>query len=75
MMRAATLWLLIAPSLVAAQSASRQTAIARGFSPERLARVDTFLQQYVDSNRIAGAVALVLRDGQPPLVRRCLINR
>ncbi len=64
MMKAAALWVLIVPSLVAAQSASRQATIARGFSPERLARVDTFLQQYVDSNRIAGAVALVLRDGQ-----------
>jgi CubicO group peptidase (beta-lactamase class C family) len=64
MMRAVALWLLIAPSLVAAQSASRQAVIARGFSPDRLARVDTFLQQYVDSNRIAGAVALVIRDGQ-----------
>ena len=62
-MRAAALWLLIAPSLVHAQSTSRQATIARGFSPERLARIDTFLQQYVDSNRIAGAVALVLRDG------------
>jgi CubicO group peptidase (beta-lactamase class C family) len=63
-MRALAIVLVIAPSLVAAQSAPRQAAIARGFSPERLARVDTFLQQYVDSNRIAGAVALVLRDGQ-----------
>jgi CubicO group peptidase (beta-lactamase class C family) len=35
-----------------------------GFAPERLARIDRFLQQSVDSNRIAGAVALVLRDGQ-----------
>jgi CubicO group peptidase (beta-lactamase class C family) len=29
-----------------------------------LARIDRFLQQAVDSGRIAGAVALVLRDGQ-----------
>jgi CubicO group peptidase (beta-lactamase class C family) len=64
MMRAVVLLVAIAPSLAAAQSASRQAAIARGFSAERLARVDTFLQQYVDSNRIGGAVALVLRDGQ-----------
>lgn len=35
-----------------------------GFAPDRLARIDRFLQQAVDSNRIAGAVALVLRDGQ-----------
>ncbi|HEV8148954.1 MAG TPA: serine hydrolase domain-containing protein, partial [Gemmatimonadales bacterium] len=35
-----------------------------GFAPDRLARIDRLLQQAVDSNRIAGAVALVLRDGQ-----------
>ncbi len=34
-------------------------------SPERLARVDRFLQRYTDENRIPGAVALVLRDGKP----------
>ncbi len=33
--------------------------------PTRLARIDRVLQQYVDEGRIAGAVALVLRDGQP----------
>ncbi|HJQ20069.1 MAG TPA: serine hydrolase domain-containing protein [Gemmatimonadaceae bacterium] len=38
-------------------------AASHGFAPERLARIDTFLQAYVDSNRIAGAVALVMRDG------------
>jgi CubicO group peptidase (beta-lactamase class C family) len=36
-----------------------------GVSRERLARIDTLLQRYVDENRLAGAVALVLRDGQP----------
>ena len=35
-----------------------------GFAPERLARIDRFMQEYVDSNRIAGAVGLVLRDGK-----------
>jgi len=35
------------------------------FSSERLARIDRLLQQYVDQNKIAGAVALVLHDGQP----------
>ncbi|SPF45070.1 Beta-lactamase [Candidatus Sulfopaludibacter sp. SbA4] len=35
------------------------------FSQERLARIDRLLQQYVDQNRLAGAVALVLHDGQP----------
>ena len=32
---------------------------------DRFARIDRVLQQYVDENRIAGAVALVLRDGKP----------
>ena len=36
-----------------------------GVASERLARIDRVLQQYVDEGRIAGAVALVLRDGQP----------
>jgi len=34
-------------------------------STERLARLDTLLSQYVDENRVAGVVALVLRDGKP----------
>lgn len=41
-----------------------QPAARLGFAPDRLARIDRALQQAVDSNRIAGAVALVLRDGQ-----------
>ena len=40
-------------------------ATRAGFSVERLKRVDTLLQRYVDEKRLAGAVALVLRDGQP----------
>src|SRR3954463_16048944 len=34
-------------------------------SPERLARIDKVLQQYVDENRIGGAVGYVLQDGKP----------
>ncbi|NCI51818.1 beta-lactamase family protein [Sediminibacterium roseum] len=34
-----------------------------GFSPERLQRIDKLIQQYIDSNWIAGAIALVARDG------------
>ena len=36
-----------------------------GVSAERLARVDAMLQSYVDQGRLAGVVALVLRDGRP----------
>jgi CubicO group peptidase (beta-lactamase class C family) len=52
-----------APS-AAATMPRRGAAPAAGFSAERLARIDAVLQQYVDENRLAGAVALVLRDGQ-----------
>jgi CubicO group peptidase (beta-lactamase class C family) len=38
---------------------------ANGVALDRLARIDRFLQEYVDSGRVGGAVALVLRDGQP----------
>jgi CubicO group peptidase (beta-lactamase class C family) len=67
-MRRATARLVLAAFL----AASAVPGIARaqadrprlGFAPDRLARIDRFLQQAVDSGRIAGAVALVLRDGQ-----------
>ena len=36
-----------------------------GFSTERLARIDGALQRAVDGGEVAGAVVLVLRDGQP----------
>lgn len=41
------------------------TGIQSGFAVDRLARIDQFLQRYVDSNQVAGAVVLVLRDGRP----------
>ena len=48
--------------------AGAQPAAARqpshGFDRTRLGRLDTYIQQQVDSQRIAGAVSLVLRDGQ-----------
>src|SRR5436190_1626698 len=50
------------PGVVAPQT--RPAGKHLGFAPDRLARIDRFLQESVDSNRIAGAVALVLRDGQ-----------
>jgi CubicO group peptidase (beta-lactamase class C family) len=33
-------------------------------SPARLARIDSVFQQYVDENRVSGAVGLVLQDGK-----------
>ena len=34
-------------------------------APDRLGRIDRLFQQFVDDNRIGGAVVLVLRDGKP----------
>jgi CubicO group peptidase (beta-lactamase class C family) len=54
------------PPVAHAQTSGPHAVAARrlGFAPERLARIDSYLQRAVDSNRIAGAVGLVLRDGQ-----------
>jgi CubicO group peptidase (beta-lactamase class C family) len=46
-------------------TAAPKKAVAPRLAPDRLARIDRLLNQYVDENRIPGAVALVLRDGQP----------
>jgi len=67
---AATLLLAALPTAQqpapAPRAASTGAAATRsGFSVERLRRVDALLQRYVDEKRLAGAVALVLRDGQP----------
>ena len=39
--------------------------LRNGFSVERLQRVDQLLDAYVNDGRVAGIVALVLRDGKP----------
>jgi len=53
----------LAAGLTAAPRA--QQPAAPPLDADRLARIDRVLQEHVDGNRIAGAVALVLRDGQP----------
>jgi CubicO group peptidase (beta-lactamase class C family) len=52
---------LAGPALATAQS----SAVRSGFSVARLARIDSTLERAVSRGEIAGAVALVLRDGQP----------
>ena len=42
----------------------RRASAQRAFAPDRVARIDRVLKESVDSNRIAGAVALVLHDGK-----------
>ena len=44
---------------------SHRPAAPVAIAQDRLARIDRALQQFVDDNRIAGAVALVLQDGKP----------
>jgi CubicO group peptidase (beta-lactamase class C family) len=59
-------WLVAAIGVAPAVPASQATRTSSaGLLPERLARLDAVLQEYVDQSRIAGAVALVLRDGKP----------
>ena len=55
----------MAMAIVALTAQKTAPGAPSAFSAKRLARVDHLLQQYVDENRIAGAVALVLRDGKP----------
>ena len=47
-----------------ATAAAPDPRIKSGFAVDRLARIDQLLQRYVDSNQIAGAVGLVMRDGK-----------
>jgi CubicO group peptidase (beta-lactamase class C family) len=59
-----TVPLLIALASVAAAQSPRADSLIHGFDPIRLRRLDAYMREQVDSSRIAGAVALVLRDGQ-----------
>ncbi len=63
----ALLFALAITSASAGQRPANQPAgkQATAIASDRLARIDRVLQQHVDENRIAGAVALVLRDGRP----------
>lgn len=51
--------------LASAAAAGPSSAQSLELAPERLTRVDTLLQRYVDEGRIAGAVVLLLQDGTP----------
>ena len=55
---------ILSCTLLFCGAAFTQTA-APGLAPDRTARIDALLNQYVEQSRIAGAVALVLRDGKP----------
>ena len=55
-------FILFAVAALAAQAPTRGPVA--GFDPARLHRIDTWMQAYVDSNEIAGAVGLVMWDGR-----------
>ena len=57
----------LAPLALHAQQRTtpRAEPTRHGLSVARLARIDSALQRWVDAKEVAGAVALVLRDGQP----------
>jgi len=57
--------LVVVVAASAALSSQSTNGRASTIAVDRLARVDQALQQYVDENRVAGVVALVLRDGKP----------
>ncbi len=59
------LWCLaLLPTLLTAQGPPRTRPELVGMSSARLARLRPALQAYVDSGRVAGAVAIVLRRGR-----------
>lgn len=59
-----TVPLLVALASVASAQTATADSLIQGFDPVRLRRLDAYMQAQVDSSRIGGAVALVLRDGQ-----------
>ena len=67
-MRKLSLLAVVVALAIASVSAGQRATPPNSPAPydtERLARIDKLLQQYVDDNRIPGAVGLVLRDGAP----------
>ena len=65
MMKRAILALLLFPAFAFPQAKVTAEKRPLAVSAERLTGIDRVLQQYIDQNKIAGAVALVLRDGKP----------
>ena len=55
---------LAAAASAFAQGLPRGRPDPLGFAPDRLARIDSVMQRYVDSGRVAGVVTLVARHGR-----------
>src|SRR4029434_2656631 len=62
-----SLLLLLALTLSASGQPSPKPDL--NISAPRLERIDRVLQKYIDDNRVAGGVALVLKDGKPAYER------
>ena len=56
--------LLVMPSMWAAEDVTVAEPESVGMSSERLQRINSFIQNYIDSDQIAGAVTLVARKGK-----------
>ena len=61
---AVALGVLAMPAARAAEDVVVAKAESVGMSSERLARIDDFVRDYIDTDRIAGAVTLVARKGK-----------
>ena len=68
-MKQTILAIVLFTAFVHAQPMAVPKKAAPSLAEDRLARIDRLLQQYVDQNKIGGAVALVLRDGKPAYQR------
>ncbi len=62
--RFCALLLLCGGTTVLAQDFRRAFPQSLGFDEQRIERLDAMLQSYVDEQRVAGSVTLVLRDGR-----------
>ena len=61
---AAALWTVRAGSLQAAEEPALVAPESVGMSSDRLQRITTYIQDYIDTKQIAGAVTLVARRGE-----------
>src|SRR5690606_22896648 len=63
------LLLALWPGVLTAQSPSRAattlSSAASAFAPERLSRIDSWLDDYIRHDQLAGVMVWVLKDGQP----------
>jgi CubicO group peptidase (beta-lactamase class C family) len=61
---ALALTVVLSAALLAQSPPAARTAAAGSFDPARAAVIDRALQRYIDTDRVAGIVALVMQDGQ-----------